>query len=102
MWNCMLLLFPELWDKFGWKLPEYEVLEKEGFPIDETSDLFMRWLYDCTARLYNTHEYSYLSTEMKRLEREFIDSIKDEKMNHFCDVLIHGAKTNIKDESCGM
>lgn len=45
MWNVMLLLYPELWDKYR-TCPTYEQMLELGFPIkgDIKTEYFMDWL----------------------------------------------------------
>jgi hypothetical protein len=83
----MLLLFPELWEKFGLEMPSYEVLEKEGFPKDKTSNYFMEWL-DCMhdGDIYPADR----DIECVHWVNGFLESIEDKKLNHFCNILVHG------------
>lgn len=95
MWACMLLLYPELWEKFGAKMPSYEELETEGFPKDTTSEHFMKWMdnrEDDEFEVYEKNPRSPLDKDidLKYLMEDFLNSIEDKKSNYLCNILVHG------------
>ena len=87
MWNCMILLYAELWYKFGSEMPSYEELETEGFPRDKTSNYFMEWL-DC--RRDEDMEPADRDIECVDWVNDFLESIEDKKLNHLCNILVRG------------
>lgn len=83
----MILLYAELWERFGSEMPSYEELETEGFPKDKTSNYFMEWL-DCMR----DEDMDPVDRDIECMywSKDFLESIEDKKSNHLCSVLIHG------------
>ena len=87
MWNCMILLYAELWEMFGSEMPSYKELETEGFPMDKTSNYFMEWL-DCRNDV--DMDITDRDIECVYWATEFLNSIEDKRLNHLCNIVVNG------------